>query len=282
MNYDHSACMPFYSACHGPRTFCKTRPPAAPRVSVCTCIILSFVVKVKRGTHAHSKDYHVIVTHMNLAEEMRNLVDKVGIAMQEIKDHKQLELTPAVIADVCHLNRVVERENELHESLKAALQNVMERKNSKTYIDHMVNQKSLARTLCDDIGKADVKRENFRYREVLHKLNLVHLGTPDGGDWHAGMPAAKPGKSRTWAVYLGHASETILKCKEVSDLDESISSTEKATCKSWRRSTCNRVIWPFGCSYMCPISSTVFWGAPNANILFCRFLNELIFCTWFL
>ena len=170
---------------------------------------------------------------MKLGEELRLLSDKVAQETGRGEDDKEPELQPETIEQVCQMTRLLQRQHDSEAAVKEALGNIKsESKNVQTYIDHGVTIHKSASKLCETIGEKHLKRENLRYREQVHKLNMVHLGSADGGDWREGMAEAKKGKPRTWQVYLSHATESILKCKEVADLDVLIENTVKAICES--------------------------------------------------
>ena len=170
---------------------------------------------------------------MNIASELRILTDKVKETTKTASvTENSTALTPELIADTCQLTRVSEREQKLHDSVQQSFKSIQFSATTvDAYINHINSIQKVSAKLCDDIGKAHVKNESMRYREVIHKLNLVHLGAADGADWREGMPQAKAGKTRSWTIYLGHAAETILKCAAVAELDTYIHNTEKATCQ---------------------------------------------------
>ena len=185
------------------------------------------VIKAWGGPHANSADYATIVQHMSMVCEIKSILDTLAVNYKTIAEDN-VELSQSVIEMTLQLKRLTCRESALNDATLAALTNI---KNESCYMTHATAIVTEATSLCEEIGKKHVQRENNRYKEIVHKLNLHHLGGKDGGEWTEGMPQAKPGKLRTWATYYGHASETIMKNEAASELESYIANAQKATCK---------------------------------------------------
>ena len=163
---------------------------------------------------------------MTLIKDMTELKKKLDDAQVSSTLTDANTFSPDMISWTLQLKRALDKETHARDLAKAK---ITEMKNGQKYLDHASDIVNSITKVIDDAAKKMVAKAKERYRDEFHVLNLIHLGAPEGQDWHTGMPPTKGNKPRTWATYVAHASETIMKFDKMVSLEDQIKSVQKAS-----------------------------------------------------